>query len=56
MHLKPILRVMLRVIIFMLKNVAFKGGWDDREKHTLNCEVMLQGLEDDSVSVIVKGG
>jgi len=49
MHLKPILRVMLRAIIFLLKN-------SKKSKHLLNCEVMLHGLEDDSVSVIVKGG
>ena len=47
---------MLRAIIFMLKNVTLQSGWDDKEKHTLDCGVMLQGLEEDSVSVIVKGG
>ncbi len=46
MGLKPILRVMLRAIIYLLKCHPI------RSKHTLNCEVMLQGLEDDSVVVI----
>ncbi len=44
MDLKTILRIMLRAIIFLLKD-------SKKEPYLLNCQVTLQALEDDSVEV-----
>jgi len=52
MDLKTTLRVILRAVIFMLRNGKYRNCTKkDLERQSLNLEVMLQGLEDDSVIV-----
>ncbi|MBA7497103.1 hypothetical protein ES702_07712 [subsurface metagenome] len=51
MDLKVILRVILRAVLFILKSDASYVLKSEGRKQILNCEVMLQGLEDDSVVV-----